>query len=115
MSDIFILIVCRSGKYPEMPESTLTRSSEPFSSSITALGKLLSLVRKSSSFFIFHFYFPGGQHGDSPVLRDTVIFSPAAFSQIVYKLTARIHFNKMVNRNLTKLNPKVTPDYFRAD
>ena len=49
MSEMSILIVCRSGKYPEMPESTLTRSSEPFSNSITALGKLLSLVRMHSS------------------------------------------------------------------
>ena len=50
LSDMSILIVCRSGKYPEMPESTLTRSSEPFSNSITALGKLLSLVRNKSVF-----------------------------------------------------------------
>ena len=124
MSEISILIVCRSGKYPEMPESTLTRSSEPFSSSITALGKLLSLVRMHSSimedccilgsrwFNICHFYFPGGQHGGSPVLRDTVIFSPAAFSQIVYRLTARIYSKKMVKNILTKppLNSKIKLD-----
>ena len=42
------------------------------------------------------FNFLGDQHGGSPVLRDTIIFSPAAFSQIVYRLTARIYFNKMV-------------------
>ena len=39
----------------------------------------------------------GGQHGGSPVLRDTVIFSSTAFSKIVYRLTARMYFNNRVS------------------
>ena len=67
------------------------------------------MVRNISVFYgIFHgisksgniyLNFLDGQHGSSSVLRDTIIFSPAAFSQIVYRLTARIYFNKMVRIN----------------
>ena len=73
---------------------------------------ILCCILGSRWFDICHLYFPGGQHGGSPVLRDTVIFSPAAFSQIVYRLTARIYSKKMVKNILTKppLNTKIKPD-----
>ena len=65
---------------------------------ISVLYEILHGVSESGNKNLY-LNFLDGQHGSSSVLRDTIIFSPAAFSQIVYRLTARIYFNKMVRRN----------------
>ena len=82
----------RLERFPESMACIQIRSSELCSNSTTVLGKLSTSVH-----FCFHkninllinilYWYSGHQHGGSAVLKNTVIYSPTAFSKIIYRLT----------------------------